>query len=131
MNAKKQNYEVMRELGYTIKRRRNPLYGKIKDAAKYNRYWMSGNTIVCFVGEEGQMINEKMPRIRPNAEQVLRENYLQAEGVDTFVEWVILEKDSDPGFFRWLFDDDQMGDFESSMTVRHCELYDEFLQSIK
>ena len=57
MNAKKQNYEAMRELGYTIKRRRNPLYGKIKDAEKYNRYWMSGNKIVCFVGEEGQMIN--------------------------------------------------------------------------
>ena len=71
------------------------------------------------------------PKIRSNAEQVLRENYLKNEGDETFVEWVIMEKDSDPGFFRWFFDDEDMGDFLQSMTVEHIELYDEFLQSIK
>lgn len=44
---------------------------------------------------------------------ILRENYDQGDNSDvSFEEWVRLESQGDPGFFRWLFEDDNLGDDE-------------------
>ena len=44
--------------------------------------------------------------------QVLTENYNNSLGETCeFAEWVKLESQSDPNFFRWLFDDDSLQDF--------------------
>ena len=48
--------------------------------------------------------------------QVLTENYnnSRANGETCkFAEWVKLESQSDPNFFRWLFDDDSLQDFSA------------------
>ena len=70
-------------------------------------------------------------KVRSNAEQVLRENYSRSSKTETFPAWVVLEKDSDPGFFRWFFNDGTLGDFEQGMTVEHYQVWNEFLQSIQ
>lgn len=51
--------------------------------------------------------------IKENKIAVLRENFAQNEGPEKFGEWVRLESQSDPNFFRWLFDNDQLPDFDS------------------
>ncbi len=50
--------------------------------------------------------------IKENKIAVLRENFAQNEGSENFGEWVRLESQSDPGFYRWLFDDSQLPDFD-------------------
>ena len=48
--------------------------------------------------------------------QVLAENYnnsLANGETCEFAEWVKLESQSDPNFFRWLFDDDSLQDFSA------------------
>ena len=57
--------------------------------------------------------------------QVLTENYNNSiENGETceFAEWVKLESQSDPNFFRWLFDDDSLPDFSAG------EYADEFVE---
>lgn len=43
---------------------------------------------------------------------ILRENYEEVENSEAFAEWVRLSSQSDPAFFRWLFEDYDLGDFE-------------------
>ena len=47
--------------------------------------------------------------------QVLTENYNSIANGETceFAEWVKLEAQSDPNFYRWLFDDDSLQDFSA------------------
>ena len=48
--------------------------------------------------------------------QVLKENYnnsLANGETCEFAEWVKLEAQSDPNFFRWLFDDETLQDFSA------------------
>ena len=48
--------------------------------------------------------------------QALTENYnnsLANGETGEFAEWVKLEAQSDPNFFRWLFDDDSLQDFSA------------------
>ena len=57
--------------------------------------------------------------------QVLTENYnnsLANGETCEFAEWVKLESQSDPNFFRWLFDDDSLQDFSAG------EYEEEFLE---
>ena len=57
--------------------------------------------------------------------QVLTENYNNSvENGETceFAEWVKPESQSDPNFFRWLFDDDSLQDFSAG------EYEEEFLE---
>ena len=57
--------------------------------------------------------------------QVLTENYNNSlsngEPLE-FAEWVKLEAQSDPNFFRWLFDDENLQDFSAG------EYEDEFVE---
>lgn len=43
--------------------------------------------------------------------QVLLENYKDVEET-TLADYIKCEADSDPGFFRWLFGDEDLEDFE-------------------
>ena len=55
--------------------------------------------------------------------QVLTENYNNSLGETCeFAEWVKLESQSDPNFFRWLLDDDSLQDFSAG------EYEEEFLE---
>lgn len=72
-----------------------------------------------------------MKAIRSNAEQVLRENYnLYCDKSQTFREYVDCESQSDPGFFRWLFDEEFKNDFDSDLTEEQKDLFQIFLNSI-
>lgn len=46
---------------------------------------------------------------------VLKENYRQGNarkcGI-SFADWVFTESENDPAFFRWLFENPELGDFE-------------------
>lgn len=59
-----------------------------------------------------------MKKIRSNAKQVLLHNYIVVEdkGNSTIAEYCNIESQSDPGFYRWLFDDDDISDFGSNLT---------------
>ncbi len=55
-------------------------------------------------------------RNKDNKIQVLSENYNTAvkDGETCeFAEWVKMEAQSDPNFYRWLFDDDSLQDFSA------------------
>lgn len=44
---------------------------------------------------------------------ILTENYEQGDNsIVSFAEWVQRESENDPGFFRWLFEDYDLGDSE-------------------
>lgn len=60
--------------------------------------------------------------IRPNAAEYLRENS------NTTTEDVINESFNDPGFFRWLFDDDSLPDY-ADLTEEQSEAFYEFLST--
>lgn len=49
--------------------------------------------------------------MKTNAIEVLKGNYELSESEMNFPEWVILTSQSDPGFFRWLFDNPELDDF--------------------
>ena len=59
--------------------------------------------------------------------QILQEQYAQDESNVTFSEFVKLTSESDPGFFRWLFDDDELSDFDEGS---HTEEWEDFLNNI-
>lgn len=71
-----------------------------------------------------------MKAIRSNAAQILRENYKGVEGNITIAEWCELEAQSDPGFFWWLFDDDDITDFGSNLTDEEKEIAVEFFKTL-
>ena len=54
----------------------------------------------------------------------LLENYEQNKGNETFKEWCELESQSDPNFFRWLFDDENLQDFS---CAGHEDEWQDFL----
>lgn len=68
-------------------------------------------------------------RIRSNAEQLLRDSYRQGKHEISFMEWLELESEGDPDFWRWLFDDGDL-DGEYTLTDEHKELYKEFLENL-
>ena len=59
--------------------------------------------------------------------QVLQEEYAQDVSNISFKEFVKLSSESDPGFFRWLFDDDELSDFDEGS---HTEEWEDFLNNI-
>lgn len=74
--------------------------------------------------------NKDKFKIISNAEQVLRENYEAAETDITLREYVDIDSDSDPGFFRWLFDDSDIGNFGVNLTREQKEMFEDFLNSL-
>jgi len=77
-----------------------------------------------------------MVKITPNALEVVKENFQEYKktGGDnslTLLEWVELEAESDPNFFRWLFNARLQEDFDSSITEEHEEIFNEFKEQLK
>ena len=81
-----------------------------------------------------------MRTIRPNAEQVLIENYEQflinfkkeyPEDVELNLgEWADLESESDYNFFRWLFNDETISDCGSDLPDDEWLIAKEFFDSL-
>lgn len=69
--------------------------------------------------------------INPNAEKVIREQFQEVENKDIqLVEYVKIEAENDPNFFRWLFNEDFDNDFDRDLTPEHREIYEDFLKSL-
>ena len=83
-----------------------------------------------------------MRTIRANAKQVLIENYKQFliefkkqypapdEVPFNLGEWAELESESDYNFFRWLFNDETIGDFGSDLPDDDWLIAKEFFDSL-
>ena len=56
--------------------------------------------------------------------QILAENFSQGGNEVSFSEWVQLESENDPGFFRWLFEIDALGDSDCP----NKEAFEKFLE---
>ena len=64
--------------------------------------------------------------MRTNAIQFLSENFKNDNGDYNFREFVIMTSQSDPGFFRWLFNNENLGDFECADE----QAFSDFLDSL-
>ena len=71
---------------------------------------------------------------RDYKEQILRENYDEyvnnGGGGLTFREYVEREAENDPNFFRWLFDDRGLGDFDYGLSEEQMTEYNEFIENL-
>lgn len=65
-----------------------------------------------------------------NKLQAVRESFTEVEGGISLREYVENEKESDPGFIRWLLSEDDLNDFGSNMTEDQEAEYQEFLQKL-
>lgn len=72
-----------------------------------------------------------MTTISNNKIQVLEENFRNAETSLTFREWIEQEAQNDPDFFRFLFDEDLEGDFDSSLSEEQRDAFQEFLSEVE
>lgn len=68
--------------------------------------------------------------IRTNAIQILEENLREAESNKSLREYTESCAESDPNFFRWLFDEEFENDFDSSLSSHQEEEYQDFLNSL-
>ena len=59
--------------------------------------------------------------------QVLKEAFELENSDISFPEFVKLTSESDPGFFRWLFDDEELQDFDEG---QHEEEWKKFISEI-
>ncbi len=64
-----------------------------------------------------------MIKVRSNAIQILNENRDKDQSIED-LHW--LSKENDPGYMRWLFNDDNLGDYSNGMTSEHFEVLAEF-----
>lgn len=66
--------------------------------------------------------------------QVLRENYSEyirsCEDDMSFREYVEREAENDPGFFRFLFDDSELGDSDSWLNDEQRKEFNEFINEL-
>lgn len=62
--------------------------------------------------------------------QILKENYKNSGSDLTLKEYVEMEAEFDPNFFRWLFDEDFDNDFNSSLSADQKEEYQNFLNNL-
>jgi hypothetical protein len=66
--------------------------------------------------------------INPEKKSHLKE--VNKSGLSLF-DFVEVEAENDPNFFRWLFDEDLEQDGDTSLTDEQREIFKEFLESIK
>ena len=81
-----------------------------------------------------------MKKVAAYAEQVLNENYrrsvseLEETNPEyepyTISEWYELESESDPDFYRWLFNDPDVNDFGSNLTDEEKQIATNFFNSL-
>ena len=61
---------------------------------------------------------------------VLTENHMNYSDDITLREYVERQAESDPNFFRWLFDDGELGDFDYGLSDEQREEYREFREEL-
>jgi len=71
-----------------------------------------------------------MKTIRTNAQQVISENFKQVENSTTIANYAELEAQSDPGFYRWLFNDENISDFGSNLTNEEIQTALDFFATL-
>jgi hypothetical protein len=79
-------------------------------------------------------------KVAAYVEQALKQNYRthismwdeQNPGVEpyTIAEWCDLESQSDPDFFRWLFNDPDISDFGGNLTDEERKIAFDFIESL-
>jgi len=82
----------------------------------------------------------KTLKVAAYAEQVLNENYRQSvskweeqnpnDEPYTISEWCDLESESDPNFYRWLFNNGDIEDFGSELTDEEKEIVTNFFETL-
>lgn len=65
-----------------------------------------------------------------NKIQTLKESYKEVEDVITLREYAENQKQSDPGFIRWLLNNGDLDDFGNNMTAEQESEYQEFLSKL-
>lgn len=68
--------------------------------------------------------------IKGNALQILRDKYTEIEDDITFREFVELQADKDPNFYRILFKENSEYNPATPLTERQIQAYKDFLDSI-
>ena len=69
--------------------------------------------------------------MRTNIENVLRENYAALnDSKMSFAEYVKLESESDPNFFRFFFDEAFENDFNDDLSEEQIEEFETFLKTL-
>jgi hypothetical protein len=81
-----------------------------------------------------------MKTIATYAENVLNENYNRfvsrwdeqnpADKPHTIAEWCELESQSDPDFYRWLFNDCDIADFGNNLTDEELKTANDYFQTL-
>ena len=70
--------------------------------------------------------------MRTNAEQILRENFEALnDSTMSFAEYVKLESESDPNFFRFFFNKEFDNDFNLDLSEEQEEEFVNFLNNLK
>ena len=96
--------------------------------------WCSIMMYLCGVVNNksaGDTINTTDKKMRTNAEQILRENYKSVEDASmSFAEYVKLESESDPNFFRFFFNEEFENDFDLDLTQEQEEEFKSYLKNL-
>ena len=67
--------------------------------------------------------------LRSHAKELLKERYRQGHGEQSFPEWLQMESENDPNFFRWLFEDESnLADWQ--IRDMHSAKWNKFLEEI-
>lgn len=84
--------------------------------------------------EEVEEIAISSDKIRPDALEILEENYsnyIGEGGLKNFPDWVLNKEDNDPNFEQWLFyKAENIGDFGSGKTKLQEEALEEFFECL-
>jgi hypothetical protein len=68
--------------------------------------------------------------MRTNAKELLKEGYWYTHTLLTLRESAVLESESDPDFYRWLFNDDIINDFGSNLTDDQIKETNKFFEAL-
>jgi len=73
-----------------------------------------------------------MKKIRTNAVQILQENYQVVEEKETISisDYAKIESESDPDFYRWLFNDHDIADFGSDLSDDEKKIAADFFETL-
>lgn len=84
--------------------------------------------------EKVEQLAMSSDEIRPNALEILEENYsnyIGEGGLKNFSDWVLNKEDNDPNFEQWLFyKAENIGDFGSGKTKLQEEALEEFFECL-
>ncbi len=70
--------------------------------------------------------------LRPNAVEILEDDYNASDKSMDFAEWALDKAETDASFYSWLFPNaDNIKDFGSGMSVNQVKVADQLMQDIQ